>query len=173
MEWIIKQNATLPIFQFEIAKDGRGDFRRSQTIQNTSFYISVYDEVTKKIRVASRPCYITTSASTSNPDEIIYYVNYQFTNKETKVPGNYVAQISAINSEGTIVLPMNDKINVSVLESFSLDYQNYSSNYIIERPCCVATNTSSVESEIYILTETGVFLISENGEYIIEETLLF
>lgn len=173
MEWIIKQNATLPIFQFEIARDGRSDFRKSQTILNTNFYISVYDETSKKIRVASQPCYITTSASTSNPDELIYYVNYQFTNKETKVFGNYVAQISAINEEGTIVLPLNDKINISILESFSLDYQNYSNNYIIERPCCVAANITSVESEIFILSENGQYLITENGEYLIEEILLF
>ena len=170
MEWIIKQNATLPIFQFEIARDGRSDFRKSHHIYSTDFYISVYDELTKKIIVASKPCYVTTSASTSNPDEVVYYVNYQFTNKETKKPGDFVAQISAINSEGTIVLPLKDKISVSVLESFSLDYQDYSNNYIIDRPCCpVIPPVNPIDCELYLITESGFDLLTESGDYLTTE----
>lgn len=165
MEWIIKKNATLPVFQFEIARDGRSDFRKSDYILGTNFYISVYDDVTKKIKVASKPCYVTTSASTSNPDEIIYYVNYQFSKNETKKIGNYVAQISAINSQGTIVLPLKDKINISILESFSLDFQDYQNAYVIERPCC-----PSLPCEVFIVDESGFDLITENDEYIITET---
>lgn len=133
---MIKKNATLPVFQFEIAKDGRSEFGKSNYILGTNFYISVYDDVTKKIKVASKPCYVTTSASTSNPDEIIYYVNYQFSKNETKDAGDYVAQISAINSQGTIVLPLKDKISISILESFSLDFQDYQNGYVIQKPCC-------------------------------------
>ena len=66
MEWIIKKNATLPIFQIEIAKDGRSDFGKNQDLLNSSFYISLYDETTKKLKVSSKPCYITYSSSTVN-----------------------------------------------------------------------------------------------------------
>ena len=173
MEWIIKQNSTLPVFQFEIAREGRSDFRRSQYILNTEFYISVFDEETKRVRVASQPCYVTTSASTSNPQEIIYYVNYKFSNFETKVAGDYVAQISAINSEGTIVLPLRDKINISILESFSLDYQDYLTDYIISRPCCPVIEPVSpitpVDCNVYIITEDEFNLLTESGDYLISE----
>jgi len=172
MEWIIKQNATLPVFQFEIARDGRSDFRRSHYIFNTNFYISVYDEVTKKVRVASKPCYVTTSASTSNPDEVIYYVNYKFTHQETKIAGDFIAQISAINSDGTIVLPLRDKITISVLESFSLDYQDYLDNYIIQRPCCPIIPVEPIipfSCEVYLITESGLNLLTESGDYLVSE----
>jgi len=82
MEWIIKKNATLPIFQIEIAKDGRSDFGRNQDLLNTTFYISLYDEVSKKFKVTSKPCYVTYSSSTVNSEEIVYFLNYQFTNRE-------------------------------------------------------------------------------------------
>ena len=136
MEWIIKKNATLPIFQIEIAKDGRSDFGRNQDLLNTTFYISLYDEVSKKFKVTSKPCYVTYSSSTVNSEEIVYFLNYQFTNRETNLSGRYSVQISAQNTDGVIVLPLKEKVYVSVLESFSLDYTPYSNNYIIDRPCC-------------------------------------
>lgn len=136
MEWIIKKNATLPIFQIEIAKDGRSDFGRNQDLLNTTFYISLYDEVSKKFKVTSKPCYVTYSSSTVNSEEIVYFLNYQFTNRETNLSGRYSVQISAQDTDGVIVLPLKEKVYVSVLESFSLDYTPYSNNYIIDRPCC-------------------------------------
>ena len=136
MEWIIKKNATLPLFQIEIAKDGRSDFGRNQDLLNTTFYISLYDEVSKKFKVTSKPCYVTYSSSTVNSEEIVYFLNYQFTNRETNLSGRYSVQISAQDTNGVIVLPLKEKVYVSVLESFSLDYTPYSNNYIIDRPCC-------------------------------------
>lgn len=136
MEWIIKKNATLPIFQIEIAKDGRSDFARNQDLVNTTFYISLYDEVSKKFKVTSKPCYVTYSSSTVNSEEIVYFLNYQFTNRETNLSGRYSVQISAQDTDGVIVLPLKEKVYVSILESFSLDYIPYSNNYIIDRPCC-------------------------------------
>ncbi len=115
---------------------GRSDFGRNQDLLNTTFYISLYDEVSKKFKVTSKPCYVTYSSSTVNSEEIVYFLNYQFTNRETNLSGRYSVQISAQDTDGVIVLPLKEKVYVSVLESFSLDYTPYSNNYIIDRPCC-------------------------------------
>jgi hypothetical protein len=170
MEWIIKKNATLPIFQIEIAKDGRSDFGRNQDLLNSSFYISLYDEITKKFKVSSKPCYITYSSSTVNSEETFYYLNYNLTNRETNSIGRYLVQISIQDSTGTIVLPLKEKIYISVLESFSLDYQTYFSNYVIERPCCNNEYTPDVFTcLIDIVTEIGFDLITEDGLFITSE----
>ena len=170
MEWIIKKNATLPIFQIEIAKDGRSDFGRNQDLLNSSFYISLYDEITKKFKVSSKPCYITYSSSTVNIEETFYYLNYNLTNRETNSIGRYLVQISIQDSTGTIVLPLKEKIYISVLESFSLDYQTYFSNYVIERPCCNNQYTPEiVVCDIDIVTEIGFDLITEDGLFITSE----
>ena len=170
MEWIIKKNATLPIFQIEIAKDGRSDFGRNQDLLNSSFYISLYDEITKKFKVSSKPCYITYSSSTVNSEETFYYLNYNLTNRETNSIGSYLVQISIQDSTGTIVLPLKEKIYISVLESFSLDYQTYFSNYVIERPCCNNQYTPEiVVCDIDIVTEIGFDLITEDGLFITSE----
>jgi hypothetical protein len=170
MEWIIKKNATLPIFQIEIAKDGRSDFGRNQDLLNSTFYISLYDEITKKFKVSSKPCYITYSSSTVNSEETFYYLNYNLTNRETNSIGRYLVQISIQDSTGTIVLPLKEKIYISVLESFSLDYQTYFSNYVIERPCCNNEYTPEiVVCDIDIVTEIGFDLITEDGLFITSE----
>ena len=170
MEWIIKKNATLPIFQIEIAKDGRSDFGRNQDLLNSSFYISLYDEITKKFKVSSKPCYITYSSSTVNSEETFYYLNYNLTNRETNSIGRYLVQISIQDSTGTIVLPLKEKIYISVLESFSLDYQSYLNNYVIDRPCCNNQYTPEVFTcLIDIVTEIGFDLITEDGLFITSE----
>ena len=169
MEWIIKKNATLPIFQIEIAKDGRSDFGRNQDLLNSTFYISLYDEITKKFKVSSKPCYITYSSSTVNSEETFYYLNYNLTNRETNSIGRYLVQISIQDSTGTIVLPLKEKIYISVLESFSLDYQSYLNNYIVERPCCNNQYTLEIVCDIDIVTEIGFDLITEDGLFITGE----
>jgi len=169
MDWIIKKNATLPIFQIEIAKDGRSDFGRNQDLLNSTFYISLYDEITKKFKVSSKPCYITYSSSTVNSEETFYYLNYNLTNRETNSIGRYLVQISIQDNTGTIVLPLKEKIYISVLESFSLDYQSYLNNYIVERPCCNNQYTLEIVCDIDIVTEIGFDLITEDGLFITGE----
>jgi hypothetical protein len=140
MEWFIKKNSTLPVFQIEISKDGRSDFGLNENISGNTILISVYDEVKKKYIVASKECYITTSASTVNPLDITYYVNYQFTSRETKNEGKFLVQFLKQSSQGTVIIPLPEKLYISVLSSFSLDSYSYPSNnpYIIDRPCCNA-----------------------------------
>ena len=92
------------------------------------------------------------------------------TNRETNSIGRYLVQISIQDSTGTIVLPLKEKIYISVLESFSLDYQTYFSNYVIERPCCNNEYTPEiVVCDIDIVTEIGFDLITEDGLFITSE----
>jgi hypothetical protein len=140
MEWFIKKNSTLPIFQIEISKNGRSDFGLNENISGNTILISVYDEIKNKYIVVSKECYITTSASTVNPLDITYYVNYQFTSKETKNEGKFLVQFLKQSSQGIVIIPLPEKIYVSVLSSFSLNSYSYPTNnpYIIDRPCCNA-----------------------------------
>ena len=187
MEWIIKKNATLPIFQIEIAKDGRSDFGRNQDLLNSSFYISLYDEITKKFKVSSKPCYITYSSSTVNSEETFYYLNYNLTNRETNSIGKYLVQISIQDSTGTIVLPLKEKIYISVLESFSLDNQytpeivvcdidivtEIGFDLITEDGLFITSELNScppLDCEIALIDESGLELVSEYDEYLVEET---
>ena len=156
MEWFIKKNSTLPVFQIEISKDGRSDFGLNENISGNTILISVYDEVKERYIVASKECYVTKSASTINPWETVYYVNYQFTSRETKTQGKFLVQFSKVSSQGTIIIPLREKLYVSVLNSFSLDSYSYPSDnqYIIARPCCNAPELPATPTPTPSITPT-------------------
>ena len=93
MDFYIKKNSTLPEFQIEISKNGRSDYERNQNLSEiTSAYISVINPDNGQYIVASKNCVITQSASTTNPTDISYYLNYQFTNRETSRIGKFEIQ---------------------------------------------------------------------------------
>jgi hypothetical protein len=136
MEFYIKKNSTLPIFQVEVFKNGRSDYDNNENLLDYNVYISLIDTETNLTYLGSKPCYITQSASTVNPDEIIYYINYQFTHNETKNIGRYEVEFSIFDNNTKIILPLYDKLYVNCMESFSADYSEYDNNYIISSPCC-------------------------------------
>ena len=137
MEWFIKKNSTQPILQLEFSLNGRSDFNKNENLTNfPSVYISFLDVNKGKYLSTSKTCYITKSGSTTNPNVEKYYVNYQFTNKETKNIGRYEAQLSMIGTDGTNILPTSEKLYINVIDSFSADYYGFDTNYKLERPCC-------------------------------------
>ena len=105
MEFYIKQNSTLPILKMEIVKDGRSDFNLNSFLSgNTTFLISSYDKYNDTFLFASKECYVTTEYSDFEGKNL-YYLNYQFTNKDTKKTGRYEIQISVPSENGVIILP--------------------------------------------------------------------
>lgn len=137
MEWFIKKNSTQPILQLEFSLNGRSDFNKNENLTNfPSVYISFLDVNNGNYLSTSKTCYITKSGLTTNPNVEEYYVNYQFTNKETKNIGRYEAQLSMIGTDGTNILPTSEKLYINVIDSFSADYYGFDTDYKLERPCC-------------------------------------
>jgi hypothetical protein len=137
MDFYIKKNATLPQIQVEISKNGVSDFNVNQNLSEIiDAYISIFNPDNNQYIVASKNCTITQSASTTNPTDISYYLNYQLTNRETKKPGKYEIQISLTDTNGEIILPLQEKVYLNILESFAIQDYPFSSNYIVDLPCC-------------------------------------
>lgn len=144
MEFYIKKNATLPILKVEICKDGRSDFNLNSFLDsNYSFYISLYDKTIDKILFASKECYITTETSPFD-DKTLYYLNYQFTNKDTIKSGRYEVQISVPSENGVVILPLQEKFYVNILDSFSTDNSSFLDVYSLNLPCCGFQQTFNI-----------------------------
>jgi hypothetical protein len=136
MEFYIKQNSTLPILKMEVIKDGRSDFNLNSFLSGSStFLISLYDKSNDKFLFASKQCYVTTEYSEFEGKNL-YYLNYQFTNKDTLRTGRYEVQVSIPSDQGIILLPLQEKYYVNVLESFSLNDLGYNTLYNSNLPCC-------------------------------------
>ena len=137
MEFFIKKNATLPLLKFEVFQDGRSDFNNLQNLSGTSSsYLTLIDPTNSEIKFASRPCSIVTGQSEYDESKIIYFVQYQFKNTETKKLGRYEIELSMIDTNGTVILPLRDKVFVNIIDSFSIDGFSFPNNYEVDYPCC-------------------------------------
>ena len=135
-EWFIKQNSTLPILQVEISKNGRSDFNFNQALNGINkVYISLFDPDSKTYRVTSKECYITSEESPTNPTDIIYYANYQFTNRETSKIGRFEVELSLIDSYNDLVLPLSEKLYINIVDSFSIKNNTFKNEYELTPPC--------------------------------------
>jgi hypothetical protein len=145
MEFYIKQNSTLPILKMEIIKDGRSDFNLNSFLSGSStFLISLYDKSNDRFLFASKECYVSSDYSEFEGKDL-YYLNYQFTNKDTLKTGRYEVQVSITSEQGVIILPLQDKYYVNVLESFSLNDLSYNTLYESNLPCCGFQQTFEVD----------------------------
>ncbi len=137
MEFFIKKNATLPLLKFEIFQDGRSDFNNIQNLSGvTSSYITLIDPVNSEIKFASRPCSIVTGQSEYDDTKILYFVEYQFKNEETKKLGRYVVELSIVDTNGSVVFKIRDRVFVNIIDSFSIDGYSFANSYEVEYPCC-------------------------------------
>jgi hypothetical protein len=170
MEFYIKKNATLPVLKVEICKDGRSDFNLNSFLDsNNTFYISLFDKTIDKILFSSKECFVTTEVSPFE-GKTLYYLNYQFTNKDTIKEGRYEVQISAPSENGVILLPLQEKFYVNIIDSFSADNSSFSDLYSLNLPCCGFQETFDVDGLTldayyrsgsliidYVLTSTKVY----------------
>jgi hypothetical protein len=145
MEFYIKKNATLPFLKVEICKDGRSDFNLNSFLDsNNPFYISLFDKTIDKILFSSKECFVTTEVSPFE-GKTLYYLNYQFTNKDTIKEGRYEVQISAPSENGVIILPLQEKFYVNIIDSFAADNSSFSDLYSLNLPCCGFQETFDID----------------------------
>jgi len=152
MEFYIKKNATLPVLKVEICKDGRSDFNLNSFLDsNYTFYISLFDKTIDKILFSSKECFVTSEVSPFE-GKTLYYLNYQFTNKDTIKEGRYEVQISVSSENGVIILPLGDKFFVNIIDSFAADNSSFSDLYSLNLPCCGFQETFDIDGltlEVY------------------------
>ncbi len=122
MEFFINKDSTLPKLKMQLVNDGRNDFRLFyEKIQNATITFSMYDVETKLKRIACSTA--TKEQQISNDCEdsevSIYYIVYQFTEKQTKKPGRYNGYftITFLDGTGTLIAPIRDELYINVLDN--------------------------------------------------------
>jgi hypothetical protein len=119
MEFIIKQNATLPTLKLQVVKDGRNDFRSfMETLQNAIITFSMVNTDNGILKIASKPAYITEKFF-DNPDAPQeFYIYYNFTANDTKTPGRYMGEFSITTTEGELIVPIRESLFINITPSF-------------------------------------------------------
>ena len=137
MNFDIKKNATLPVLKLSVVKDGRSDYNNfMKQIEVSSLFFSMIDTETGIPKIMSRPASFVEKTQTDPDANPEYYIYYQFTNKDTNKVGQYEGQFMLKNDDGTLILPIREKLIINIHESFIADDLPYNSCYTSEFPCC-------------------------------------
>ena len=138
MNFYIKKNSTLPVIKLEVVKNGRNDYNNfMDMIEVSSIFFSMVDVETGIPKITSRPGGFVEKTSMDPNAEPEYYIYYQFTSKDTNRVGRYEGEFMLRNSDGVLILPIREKLNINIQESFIADDLAYDSCYVSEFPCCV------------------------------------
>ena len=144
MEFYIKKNATLPVLKMQVVKDGRSDYNKMmEMIEESSIFFSMVDTETGIPRIVTRPAGFVEKTQMDPNAEYEYYVYYQFTPNDTRKVGRYEGQFLLRNSDGTLILPIREKLYINVQESFIADDLPYESCYVVGFPCCASIPTTT------------------------------
>jgi hypothetical protein len=105
-------------------------------IEVSSIFFSMIDTETGIPKIMSRPASFVEKTQTDPDANPEYYIYYQFTNKDTNKVGQYEGQFMLKNDDGTLILPIREKLIINIHESFIADDLPYNSCYTSEFPCC-------------------------------------
>ena len=138
MDFFIKKNATLPLLKLQVVNNGRSDFDNfMKTIELSAIFFSMVDVDTGIPKISSKPGGFVEKTFIDPNAEPEYYIYYQLTSTDTNRVGKYEGQFLLRSDEGVLILPIREKLNVYVQESFIANDLTYESCYVSEFPCCV------------------------------------
>ena len=107
MDFSINKNATLPVLNMELIKDGRYTYKEfNDKIQNANIYFTMANIETGVKVIGKKIVKLTPKDQYNGCKEEDYYLTYQFSAKETSKPGTYVANfiIEFLDGTGTLVV---------------------------------------------------------------------
>jgi len=111
MEFFIRKNATLPVLGLDIFKNGRTSFNlKDSSLSGSTILFYMTNEETGIYKVARGNC------TYDSTNEMIYY---QFTKRNTSDVGRYEGSFFVTNSQGSIQIPLKEKLYINITESIS------------------------------------------------------
>ena len=126
MDFYIKKNATLPLLKMQVVKDGRSEYQQfMNSLETATITFTMINSATGIPKIVSKPAYIVELINLDVNALPEYYVYFRFTERDTNQVGNYTGQFLIHNTDGNLILPLREELNIFIQESF-----------IVQSPCC-------------------------------------
>ena len=120
MNFYIKKNSTLPVLTVEITVDEGTTFRTTNdSFSSSTITFSMRDEDSDIYKIIDKTVTIKEKYTTGDSPFKSYFLETQFTKKETKSIGSFIGEFKIVNDSGTEILPIKEEIKISILDSFS------------------------------------------------------
>ena len=120
MNFYIKKNSTLPKLTVEVIVDSRTTFgNTNESFSSSTITFNMKDVETDIYKIIGKSVSIKEKFSTGDSPLKSYYLETQFTLKETIKVGSFIGEFKIINDQGTEILPLQNEITINIIDSFA------------------------------------------------------
>jgi hypothetical protein len=118
MEFFIGKNSNLPILKMQVIKDGKHDIDTMLSlIESSILYFSMKDTNTGVYRILNSSAGFVEKTFLEPNSDIEYYLYYKFSKNDTSKIGRYEGEFLLKSEEGTLLLPIREKLFINITES--------------------------------------------------------
>lgn len=119
MNFYIRKNSTLPKISVEVFTDSNDSFRNNyDSFSSSTITFNLIDENTNIYKYIGIPVVVKEKPSNGDgPTQ--YYLETQLNKGQTKKTGSYIGEFIIEDDKGKTILPINNKLKVFVIDSFS------------------------------------------------------
>ena len=119
MEFYIAQNSTLPILKMELDYNGKSSVEEfNSIIENSSIFFSMKNVVDGNYKILNKKAGFTNKVFIEPNSKVEYYIYYKFNLLDTNKIGRYEGEFVFINDDGTLILPIKEKLYINIFENF-------------------------------------------------------
>lgn len=119
MEFYIAQNSTLPILKMELDFNGKSSIEDfNSIIENSSIFFSMKNVENGNLKIINKKGGFTNKIFVEPNAKVEYYIYYKFSLSDTNKVGRYEGEFTLISDDGTLVLPIKDKLYINIVENF-------------------------------------------------------
>ena len=119
MEFFIGQNSTLPVLKMELDFNGKSSMEEfNSIIENSSIFFSMKNVVDGNYKILNKKAGFTNKVFIEPNSKTEYYIYYKFSTLDTNKVGRYEGEFLFINDDGTLILPIKEKLYINIVENF-------------------------------------------------------
>jgi hypothetical protein len=119
MEFYITQNSTLPVLKMELDYNGKSSMEEfNSIIENSSIFFSMKNVVDGNYKILNKKASFTNKVFIETNSKVEYYIYYKFNLRDTNKVGRYEGEFVFINDDGTLILPIKEKLYINIVENF-------------------------------------------------------
>jgi len=119
MEFYIAQNSTLPVLKMELDYNGKSSLEEfNSIIESSSIFFSMKNVVDGNYKILNKKAGFTNKIFIEPNSKTEYYIYYKFNLRDTNKVGRYEGEFIFINNEGTLILPIKEKLYINIVENF-------------------------------------------------------
>lgn len=119
MEFFIAQNTTLPILKMKLDFNGKSSEEDLNSIlEKSTIFFSMKNVENGNPKIINKRGGFTNKVFVEPNAKVEYYIFYKFSLFDTNRVGRYEGEFTLISEDGTLIIPIKNKLYINVVENF-------------------------------------------------------